>query len=65
MHCLNTVWRGLDALIFISIGFLGTMPLEALLIMIVVQALFKTIYEIIVYPITKIVISNVKKLPEI
>ncbi|AMD16811.1 membrane protein [Methanobrevibacter sp. YE315] len=57
--------EGLDAIIFIIIGFVGTMPLEALVMMIVVQALFKTIYEIIVYPITRIVITNVKKLPEI
>ena len=41
------------------------MPLEALLVMILVQALFKTIYEIIVYPLTKIVIIKVKGLPEI
>ena len=38
------------------------MPLGALIMMIVVQALFKTIYEIIVYPLTKIVISKVKRL---
>lgn len=56
--------EGLDALIFITIGFLGTMPFDALLVMIVVQALFKTVYEIIVYPVTRTVISNVKKLPE-
>ena len=56
--------EGLDAIIFIFIGFFGTMPIEALLTMIIVQALFKTIYEIIVYPITRTVINNVKKLPE-
>ena len=57
--------EGLDAIIFIFIGFFGTMPLEALLVMILVQALFKTIYEIIVYPLTRIVITKVKGLPEI
>lgn len=57
--------EGLDAVIFITIGFLGTMPFDALLAMIVVQALFKTVYEIIVYPVTRTVISNVKKLPEV
>ena len=56
--------EGLDALIFITIAFLGTMPFDALLLMIVVQALFKTVYEIIVYPVTRIVINSVKKLPE-
>lgn len=56
--------EGLDAIIFITIGFLGSMPLEALILMIVAQALFKTIYEIIVYPLTKYIISSVKALPE-
>ena len=56
--------EGLDAVIFIFIGFLGTMPFEALLLMIVAQALFKTIYEIIVYPLTRHVIATVKALPE-
>ena len=54
--------EGLDAIIFIFIGFFGTMPTEALLTMIIVQALFKTIYEIIVYPITRTVIAKVKSL---
>lgn len=56
--------EGLDAIIFIFIGFIGTMPFEELLLMIVAQALFKTIYEIIVYPLTRYVIVRVKKLPE-
>ncbi len=56
------IGEGCDALIFITIGFWGLMPVSALVMMIVVQALFKTIYEIIVYPLTKIVISKVKSL---
>lgn len=56
--------EGLDALIFIIIGFYGTMPVEALILMIVAQALFKTIYEIIVYPLTRYVIGKVKALPD-
>lgn len=59
------VGEGLDAIIFIFIGFIGTMPLEALLLMIVAQALVKTVYEIIVYPLTRHVINTVKRLPEI
>ena len=57
--------EGLDAIVFIVIGFLGTMPLEALLLMIVAQALFKTVYEIIVFPVTRTVIFRVKRLPEV
>lgn len=56
------IGEGCDALIFITIGFWGLVPLGALIMMIVVQALFKTIYEIIVYPLTKIVILKVKRL---
>lgn len=55
--------EGLDAVIFIFIGFFATMPLDALLVMIVAQALFKTVYEIVVYPLTRIVIGRVKTLP--
>jgi uncharacterized integral membrane protein (TIGR00697 family) len=62
---LSTLFgEGLDAIIFITIGFLGTMPVEALIIMIVAQALFKTVYEMIVYPLTRYVIRSVKALPE-
>ncbi|MBR4446915.1 MAG: queuosine precursor transporter [Methanobrevibacter sp.] len=57
--------EGLDAIIFITIAFWATMPAEALIIMIVAQALFKTVYEIIVYPITRSVIDRIKALPEI
>ncbi|MBQ6349655.1 MAG: queuosine precursor transporter [Methanobrevibacter sp.] len=67
LRCIAStlVGEGLDAIIFIFIGFLGTMPLEALLLMIVAQALFKTIYEIIIYPLTRYVIGHVKRLPEV
>ena len=40
------------------------MPFEALLLMIAAQALFKTLYEIVVYPLTRYVIGSVKGLPE-
>lgn len=67
LRCIAStlVGEGSDAIIFIFIGFLGTMPLEALLLMIVAQALFKTIYEIIIYPLTRYVIGHVKRLPEV
>lgn len=56
--------EGIDSMIFITIGFIGTMPLESLILMIAVQALFKTLYEIVVYPLTKYVIGTIKALPE-
>ena len=62
---LSTLFgEGLDAIIFIFIGFWGTMPVEALVSMIIVQALFKTVYEIIIYPLTRHVIGTIKALPE-
>ena len=56
--------EGLDAIIFITIAFIGTMPIEALIVMILSQAMFKTVYEIIIYPVTKTIINSIKKLPE-
>ena len=40
------------------------MPTDALIVMVIAQALFKTAYEIIVYPLTKVVIGKVKELPD-
>ena len=65
LRCIVSTLLGesADAAIFISIAFAGTMPIEALITMIVLQAGFKTLYEIIIYPITKAVITKVKALP--
>lgn len=57
------VGEGVDAIIFISIAFAGTMPVETLLIMIAAQAAFKTVFEIVFYPLTRTVIKKVEKLP--
>lgn len=54
------IGESLDALIFITIAFAGTMPMQELLQMVIAQAAFKTIYEILFYPITKKVICKVK-----
>lgn len=58
------VGESVDAMIFIFIAFVGTMPLTALLTMILSQAIFKTVYEILVFPVTKVVIHQVGKLEE-
>ena len=65
-RCISSTFagEGMDALIFITIGFLGTMPVSALLTMIVAQALFKTAYEVVVYTLTRHVIHNVKDLKD-
>lgn len=66
LRCIvsTLVGEGLDAFIFISIAFYGTMPINQLVIMILAQAAFKTLYEVVVYPLTKVVIGYIRKLPE-
>lgn len=56
--------EGIDAIIFISIAFAGTMPIETLLVMIAAQAAFKTLFEVAFYPLTRCVIKVVEKMPE-
>lgn len=58
------IGEGLDACVFISIAFYGTMPVNDLLIMIAAQAAFKTIFEIVFYPATRYTIGRVRRLPE-
>ena len=62
---LSTVLgEGLDAIIFLVIAFLGVLPFNALLQMIVFQASFKILYEVIFYPVTKRIIKLLKEKTE-
>jgi uncharacterized integral membrane protein (TIGR00697 family) len=65
-RCITSTLVGetVDAAIFITISFVGTMPLSALATMVVLQAGFKTLYEVVVYPLTRVVITSVRKLPD-
>lgn len=56
------IGEGTDAIIFITIAFIGTMPVTDLVVMIIAQAIFKTAFEVVVYPITKQVIKKVESL---
>ena len=58
------IGEGLDAVIFITIAFVGTMPLTDLLIMIAAQAAFKTLFEIVFYPLTRTTIKRINTLAE-
>lgn len=51
-----------DSLIFIPTAFIGEMPFETLAIMLVTQVSLKTLYEIIILPITKMVVKKVASL---
>lgn len=53
-----------DSLIFITIAFLGSMPITQIFIMVATQALFKTLYELVVFPVTNIVIKKVRSIEE-
>lgn len=65
LRCIAStmIGEGIDAIIFISIAFAGTMPVETLLIMIAAQAAFKTLFEVVFYPFTRFVIKAVEKMP--
>ena len=56
------VGESVDATIFISLAFIGTMSGASLLTMIVSQATFKIVYEIVVFPLTNIVIGKIKEI---
>lgn len=55
------VGEGLDSLLFIVIAFVGTMPVGALFMMVLAQYVFKVVYEIIITPVTYLVVGRVKK----
>ena len=50
-----------DSLIFITIAFAGTFPIEVILGMVVTQAFIKTLYEIVVLPFTILIVNKVKQ----
>lgn len=50
-----------DSAIFLPIAFIGTMPAQTLLVMGITQVSIKIAYEIIILPITKLVVKKVSK----
>lgn len=54
--------EGADSLIFITIAFIGVFPFPVILGMIFTQALLKTTYEILVLPLTILVVKKVKEI---
>lgn len=55
------IGEGVDASLFITLAFVGTMPYPALLGMIVTQLIMKVVYEAAVLPLTGFVVKKVKK----
>ena len=63
-RCITSTFVGelCDSLIFITIAFLGTMPYNQILVMVLTQALFKTFYEMVVFPVTNVIIKKVRSI---
>jgi uncharacterized integral membrane protein (TIGR00697 family) len=61
-RCIISTFAGelCDSLIFIAIAFIGAMPITQILTMVVTQAVFKTLYEMVAFPVTNIVIKKVR-----
>lgn len=59
---VSTLWgEGIDSLIFFPIAFAGTLPWGVILSLIVTQALIKTLYEVIVLPLTVVIVRILRK----
>lgn len=54
----------IDSTIFIPIAFIGQMPTKSLLIMGVTQVTLKVLYELIVLPVTSVIVRKVKEYEE-
>lgn len=65
-RCIGStvVGEGLDAIIFLTIAFAGTMSGADLLVMIAAQATFKILYEVVCYPLTRSIIMRIRRLPD-
>lgn len=60
----TAVGETIDSVIFIIFGFYGVFSNELIITMICCQIVFKTLYEIIIYPITRKFIHHLKTLDD-
>ena len=58
------VGEGADSIIFFPLAFGGLMPVNELLKMMVVQVVLKTLYEIIILPVTIRVVNYIKRVDD-
>lgn len=60
---VSTLWgEGIDSLIFFPIAFGGHLPWLTIASLIVTQLFIKTFYEIIILPVTMVVVKNLKRI---
>jgi uncharacterized integral membrane protein (TIGR00697 family) len=57
----TVVGQGFDTVLFIAIGFSGLVPSPVLLQMMVAQYLFKVVYEVVLTPVTYLVVGADKR----
>ena len=60
----TVVGEAIDSIIFITVSFYGVFPGELIITMICCQVVFKVLYEIIAYPLTRKIIIFVKRLDD-
>lgn len=62
---VSTLWgEGVDSLIFFPIAFGGVLPWREIVTLIITQALLKTVYEIIVLPVTRVAVGRLRRLED-
>lgn len=49
-----------DSIIFVFVAFLGNLPFNQMLLMIIIQVIFKTLYEVVCLPLTTFIVKKVK-----
>ena len=60
----TVVGETVDSIIFISISFVGVLPNDLILTMICCQIVFKVLYELLAYPVTRKVIMHIRTLDD-
>jgi len=56
--------EGADSLVFFTLAFYGVIPTKALVVLIFTQMAMKTGYEILILPVTNLVVRKIKKIEE-
>lgn len=60
----TAIGESVDSVIFITISFIGVLPDNLVLTMIGCQIVFKVLYEILAYPVTRKVIEHIRTLDD-
>lgn len=60
----TAIGETVDSIMFISISFVGVLPNDLILTMICCQIVFKVLYELLAYPVTRKVIMHIRTLDD-